>query len=50
MLNNKTENKIIELVEEAIAVEGGHHKQWYLVEIAKILGININGIDEGVPN
>jgi len=50
MLNNKTENEIIELVEEAITVEGGHHKQWYLVRIARILGINVNDVDEGVPN
>ena len=29
------------LVLEALYHDGGHHKQWYLEEIGKALGINI---------
>ncbi len=29
------------LVLEALYTDGGHHKQWYLEEIGKVLGIDI---------
>ena len=31
--------QIKELVEEGLWMDGGHHKQWYLEQIADILGI-----------
>lgn len=47
-------NQIVELVEEGCFIDGGHHKQWYLYQIAKILhndnllNIDLNDVDEGV--
>lgn len=36
------------LLQEAVQTDGGHHKQWYLEEIAKILGIILPEHDEGI--
>ena len=38
------------LVIDALMIDGGHHKQWYLIQIAKKLGIDLSeyGIEEGV--
>ena len=43
-------SEIRELVIDALITEGGHHKQWYLIQIAKKLGIDLNeyDIEEGV--
>ncbi len=35
MANEK--DKVLSLVVDALCVDGGHHKQWYLEEIAKVL-------------
>lgn len=34
--------KIRELVKEALYTDGAHHKQWYLEEIGKLVGINLD--------
>lgn len=36
------------LVQEAVTVGGGHHKQWYLEQIAEKLGVALPDHDEGV--
>jgi len=47
-------NEIIELIEEGCFIDGGHHKQWYLYQIAKILHnerlltIDLSDVDEGI--
>lgn len=41
--------KIGELVKEGLETDGGHHKQWYLYEIARGLDVDIlKDTDEGV--
>lgn len=41
---------VAELVQEGVAFDGGHHKQWYLVQIARLLGIDIGeDYDKGIP-
>ncbi len=43
---------ILELLEEALYTDGGHHKQWCLIQIAKALGytdLEWDEIDEGIP-
>jgi len=46
----EVKNEIKELVINALMIDGGHHKQWYLIKIAKKLGIDLSeyGIEEGV--
>lgn len=43
---------IRELVENGILTDGGHHKQWYLVKIGEVVGIDINVEieDQGIPD
>jgi len=43
-------NEIKELVKDALMIEGGHHKQWYLIQIAKKLDIDLseNEIEGGI--
>ena len=42
----KNDIKIIKLiVEKALKVDGGHHKQWYLEQIAIKIGLNLSSID-----
>jgi len=43
--------QLYNLIDEALATDGSHHKQWYLLEIAKELGISIDPdeYDEGIP-
>ena len=38
------------LITEALYCDGGHHKQWYLEEIAKSMGLDISNwdIEEGI--
>lgn len=40
--------KIRELVEAGIFIDGEHHKQWHLVEIAKVVGVDIEIEDSGI--
>ncbi len=47
-LTGKDIAKVLELVQEGIETDGGHHKQWFLVEIAKVLGIPYVTDDEGL--
>ncbi len=37
--------KIEDAVKAALATDGGHHKQWYLERIARLLGIDISELD-----
>lgn len=43
--------KIREIVEEAVFTDGEHHKQWYLVQIGDIIGIDVDleEEDKGMP-
>lgn len=34
---------------EGVNIDGGHHKQWYLVQIAQILDLNVDDVEPGVP-
>lgn len=40
-----------ELAIEGLQTDGGHHKQWYLEEIAKTLGVDLEAVfyDPGIP-
>jgi len=38
--------RVAELLEEGLCTDGGHHKQWYLEEIAKELSIEVPGIEQ----
>lgn len=38
--------QISELLNEAVRTDGGHHKQWYLVQIATALHIEIGNDHE----
>jgi len=40
--------KIRELCEMGISTDGEHHKQWCLVEIGKLVGVDIEIEDEGI--
>jgi hypothetical protein len=40
--------KIRDFAKEGAKTDGGHHKQWYLYEIAKTLGADLNDVDKGV--
>ncbi len=42
---------IEQLITEGLQTDGGHHKQWYLEQIAVALGINLDGIqrEPGIP-
>ena len=46
----KNAEKMRELIVNALTTDGGLHKQWYLLQIAKELGIDLSGydIEEGV--
>lgn len=40
-MENKTLEEIKELVLDGLCIDGGHHKQWYLEQIAKKLEIDL---------
>lgn len=44
--------KLRELIEDGLQFDGSHHKQWFLQEIAKVLGIDVDleelGGEEGI--
>ena len=42
--------KIRELCTDGIFIDGDHHKQWYLVQIAEVVGIDekIDEDDQGI--
>ena len=48
---SKTEAETLRQVEtllrEAVRTDGGHHKQWYLEEIARVLEVKLPEHDEG---
>ena len=45
-----TTDHLLVLVEEALYTDGEHHKQWYLIQIAKALEYDLdwNEFDEGI--
>jgi hypothetical protein len=43
---NATNKKILSLAEKALCTDGEHHKQWYLEQIAKELGLADFEIDD----
>jgi len=40
--------RIAELLQEAVVTDGGHHKQWYLEQIAKGLKVPLPDHKEGI--
>lgn len=52
----KLREKIKKLAIEGLTTDGGHHKQWYLEEILKIVGYNTKELqkiydwEEGIPD
>jgi hypothetical protein len=41
-----------DLIIEGLSTDGGHHKQWYLEQIAKVLGIELTtelDYEKGIP-
>jgi len=40
--------EVQKLVSKGIGTDGGHHKQWYLCEIAKLLGVDFDPDDSGI--
>ena len=48
--NKKTQKIVKELILDGLLTDGGHHKQWYLEEIAKALDIDLSNeeYEEGV--
>jgi hypothetical protein len=49
MNENTMENKkrIIELLKDGLQTDGGHHKQWYLNEVLKLVDLEIAQDVEG---
>jgi hypothetical protein len=37
--------RVQQLINDGLCTDGGHHKQWYLEEIAKELGLTTLGLD-----
>jgi hypothetical protein len=49
-----TETTVKDLILEALTTDGAHHKQWYLEQIAKVLGIDLTetrelDYEKGIP-
>lgn len=38
-------SEIEQLIIAGLCTDGAHHKQWYLEQIAKLLGIDLSAID-----
>jgi hypothetical protein len=38
--------KVVNLAIDGLLVDGGHHKQWYLEEILKTFGVNLNELQK----
>ena len=47
-LTIEQEAELVELLQMGIETDGGHHKQWCLVQVAKILGVPFVTDDEGI--
>ena len=45
---SQMKENVFDLVREAIKIDGAHHKQWYLIKIAKILNIDTKDCDPGI--
>ena len=41
--------RVADLVRDAVITDGGHHKQWYLEQIAQRLELSLPDHDEGIP-
>ena len=41
--------RILDLVLEGLATDGGHHKQWYLEQIAEVLGCDRDTLHKLAP-
>lgn len=40
-MNPELSDKIEDLAVDGLLVDGGHHKQWYLEQILKVLGVDL---------
>ncbi len=43
-----TMNDLADLVIAGLNTDGAHHKQWYLYQIAELLGLELEECDEGI--
>ena len=41
-------NKLKELLNDGVCIDGGHHKQWALEQIALVLSIELDEHEEGI--
>lgn len=49
LMQHKEQNNVLTtLLREAVLTDGNHHKQWYLEQIAKSLGIDLPDHESGV--
>ena len=46
MISDKIQEEIYELCLEGLMTDGGHHKQWFLEQILKKIGFNIENLRE----
>ena len=42
------EMRIKDFVQDALSIDGEHHKQWYLQRIRVLLGLEDEGQEEGI--
>lgn len=42
-------NAIKGLLDEGLSTDGARHKQWYMLQIAAMLGMDVSGYEEGIP-
>lgn len=47
-MTNELKWELQDLVNNALDIDGGHHKQWYLIQIAKLLNIETYEYDQGI--
>ena len=46
MIPDDKQQEIIELVKDGMYMDGGHHKQWYLEEVLKLCGVDVEKLYE----
>jgi hypothetical protein len=40
--------ELLHLLDDAVLTDGAHHKQWYLEQIAALLGVTLPDHDPGI--
>jgi hypothetical protein len=47
-ISHKDLSQLALLVMQGLQTDGGHHKQFFLYQIAQKLGMAVEGVDEGI--